>query len=96
VSDMDVIRRELELFSPEFAAKPQIIAANKIDALDDEQRAQSVERRATELALPFFRISGVTGAGVPGLLEAAWRELAAAREAEQTVELSTQDVPSAE
>ena len=67
---------------PELAVKPQLICANKIDALDDEERAAAVERRAHELGLPFFRISGVTGAGVPQLLEAAWRELAAAREAD--------------
>lgn len=82
VSDMDIIRRELELFAPELAAKPQLITANKIDALDDEERALAVERRAKELGLPFFRISGVTGAGLPPLLEAVWRELAAAREAD--------------
>jgi GTP-binding protein len=82
VSDMDIIRRELELFAPTLASKPHIIAANKIDALDDEQRAVSVEQHARALGLPFFRVSGVTGAGVPDLLEAAWRELAHAREAD--------------
>src|SRR5213075_2910867 len=34
VEDLDVLRRELELFQPTLAAKPQIVAANKIDALD--------------------------------------------------------------
>src|SRR5438552_3618132 len=34
VSDMDIIRRELQLFAPELAVKPQLICANKIDALD--------------------------------------------------------------
>jgi GTP-binding protein len=97
VSDMDVIRRELELFAPDFALKPQIIAANKIDALDDEARAASIEQRARDLALPFFRISGVTGAGVPELLEEVWRELAAGREAEAAdVELQQPNVPTTE
>jgi GTP-binding protein len=82
VSDLDIVRRELELFAPTLAAKPQLAAANKIDALDDEARAAALEKRAAELGLAFFRISGVTGAGVSGLLEAAWRELAAARAAE--------------
>ena len=82
VADLDVIRRELELFGPGLLTKPHIVAANKIDALDDEERAAAVERRAAELGLPFFRISGVTGNGLPALLEATWRELAAAREAE--------------
>src|SRR5438876_2039268 len=35
VEDLDTLRRELELFQPTLAAKPQIVAANKIDALDD-------------------------------------------------------------
>lgn len=82
VSDLDVLRRELELFDATLAAKPQIVAANKIDALDDEARAEAVESRARELGLPFFRISGVTGVGLPPLLEAIWRELAAGYEAE--------------
>lgn len=80
VHDLDTVRRELELFRPVFAARPQIVAANKIDALDDESRATALAHRASELGLPFFRISGVTGAGVPDLLEIIWRELAAARE----------------
>jgi 50S ribosomal subunit-associated GTPase HflX len=54
------------------------VAANKIDAADDERRVRGLERKARELDLPFFRISAVTGAGVPALLEAAWQELAAA------------------
>ena len=32
------MRRELELFRPEFAGRPQLVAANKIDAVDDEER----------------------------------------------------------
>jgi GTP-binding protein len=82
VVDMDVIGRELELFAPELAAKPQIVAANKIDAVDDPERVRAVEARASALGLPFFRISGVTGAGVAELLEAVWRALAAANDSE--------------
>jgi GTP-binding protein len=79
VSDLDTIRRELELFRPELAAKPQLVAANKIDALDDEGRVAGLARRADELQLPFFRISAVTGEGVAPLLEAAWHRLLAER-----------------
>ena len=35
VEDFDTIIEELRLFDPKVAAKPQIVAANKIDALDD-------------------------------------------------------------
>ena len=43
----------------------------------DATRGARSRRRARELGLPFFRISGVTGAGVPELLEAMWQRLAA-------------------
>jgi len=79
VDDLDTVRRELELFRPELAAKAQIVAANKIDALDDESRVSGLCTRAKALGLPFFRISAVTGAGLPELLEAAWSGLVAAR-----------------
>jgi len=84
VHDLDTVRRELELFQPTLAAKPQLVAANKIDALDDPQRVTALQRRASKLRLPFFRISGVTGAGVTELLEAAWRELQRARATAET------------
>jgi GTP-binding protein len=81
VEDLDTVRRELELFQPELAAKPQMVAANKMDAAgpDGEPAVRLLEKRAKALKLPFFRISGATGAGVPELLEALWRQLTAAR-----------------
>jgi GTP-binding protein len=78
VQDLDVVRRELQLFDSALAAKPQLVVANKIDAIDpegDADRITALARRAAELGLPFFRISGVTGAGVPELLEAVWQRL---------------------
>jgi GTP-binding protein len=78
VQDLDVVRRELQLFDSALAAKPQLVVANKIDAIDpegDADRIAALARRAAELGLPFLRISGVTGAGVPELLEAVWQRL---------------------
>jgi GTP-binding protein len=75
VADLDTVRRELELFQPALAAKPQLVAANKIDAVDDRDRVVRLERRARELGLPFLRISAATGEGLPELLEAMWRQL---------------------
>jgi len=80
--DLDTLRRELELFDAALAAKPQIVAANKIDALDDESRMTTLEARAKTLGLPFFKISAVSGAGVPELLEAMWQHVAADRAAD--------------
>jgi GTP-binding protein len=78
--DLDIVRRELGLFAPDLAAKPQLVAASKMDALDDPARAERLVARAAALDLPCFRISGVTGNGVPALLEAVWRVVAEARE----------------
>ena len=72
VADFETIRRELDLYNADLLAKPQLVVANKIDAIDDPARVDALAARARELALPFFRISAVTGEGVPQLLEAAW------------------------
>src|SRR5215213_4607910 len=82
VEDFDVIQRELALFDPQVAAKPQLVAANKLDAVDDPARVKALEKRVKKAKLPFFQISGVTGAGVDQLLEDAWRQIAAVREAD--------------
>ena len=83
-ADLDTVRRELELFQPTLAAKPQIVAANKIDAVDPEHHdagaVDALKRRAAQLDLPFVKISGVSGQGVPELLEAMWRRLDASRQ----------------
>jgi GTP-binding protein len=82
VEDLETVRTELALFDPAFASRPQIVTANKIDAMDDESRVKSLEKRAKKLKLPFYKISGVSGDGLPALLEAMWKYLAAQRESE--------------
>ena len=81
-SDLDTLRREIELFAPTLAAKPQLVAANKIDATSgsDNDAVAALAERARALDLPFHRISAVTGEGIPALLEAMWRCLAASRQ----------------
>jgi GTP-binding protein len=79
IEDFDTIVEELRLFSPAVAAKPQIVVANKIDAVADAAQVTALERHVRAQGLPFHRISAVTGAGVEGLLDAMWREIAAVR-----------------
>jgi GTP-binding protein len=76
VEDFETVSRELRLFRPELAAKPQIVAANKIDALSDDLGLSRLETHVASRGLPFFAVSAVTGRGVPDLLEAIWRILA--------------------
>ncbi len=73
--DLAVIRRELELFRADMLERPQIVAANKIDAIDDLDRLARLRAKAAEWGLAVFEISAVTGQGVPALLEALWREM---------------------
>jgi GTP-binding protein len=79
VADFDTIRRELELYNAEMLAKPQLVAANKIDAVDDPKRVAALEKRAKKLKLKFFEISAVTGQGTKELIEAAWPIIADGR-----------------
>ena len=83
VHDFDVITHELRQFDPGVAAKRQIVAANKMDALDDASRLERLEQHALAHRLPFHRISAATGEGVDDLLEAVWHQLAAAHAGEQ-------------
>jgi GTP-binding protein len=82
VEDFDIIRNELELYNRDLLAKPHLVAANKIDAVDEAERVTRLEERARELHLPFFKVSAVTGEGVQQLLEAAWPHIAEARAAD--------------
>jgi GTP-binding protein len=91
VTDFEVIQRELELFDPAVAAKPQLVAANKLDAVDDEARVKALEKRVKKARRPFFRISGVAGTGVDALLEAAWKQIAAVREADAAAPVDESD-----
>lgn len=70
VEDIYKINAELEAYNPEIAARPQIIAANKIDAVYSEGEAP-VERLKKEFepkGMKVFPISGVTGEGIKELL----------------------------
>ena len=75
-ADLDAIRRELELFAPALVERRQIVAANKMDALDEPDRLSRLEARAAELGLSVHRISAVTGTGLAPLLEAMWAGVA--------------------
>jgi GTP-binding protein len=81
VEDFDVISRELALFPGRDASgdrlsdKPVIVAANKIDALDEPDRLRRLEAHVRKLGLESYPVSAVTGAGVAPLLEAVWRAI---------------------
>ena len=67
------------LFDRTLAAKPQLVAATKMDAVVDDAQVAPLEKHARELGLPFFRISSAAGTGLDTLLEALWAEVRRAR-----------------
>jgi GTP-binding protein len=70
------IRAELEAFSPQLAAKREIVAANKMDLAPDEEGKQAVERLRQELQDgEVLAISGATRRGIEPLLERVWAVL---------------------
>ena len=81
VHDYDVIARELELFPGRDATgerlqdKSVVVAANKIDALDDPARLAALRAHLKRQGVPVFPVSAATGEGLPALLEAVWKEL---------------------
>ncbi len=86
VEDFDIITRELALFPGRDAAgerladKPVLVAANKMDALDEPDRLKRLEQHLQSAGVPLYPVSAATGQGLDGLLEAIWREVARERE----------------
>ncbi|HEY6065210.1 MAG TPA: GTPase ObgE [Thermoanaerobaculia bacterium] len=67
-SDVAVIERELQEFSPEVAARPRVLVASKVDAVSDPDRLESIRRAAAGRGLTFFEVSAVTRKGLDRLV----------------------------
>jgi GTPase len=86
VDDYEVITRELDLFpgrdasGERLADKPVIVAANKIDALDEPDRLERLRTHLRDKGVPLHAVSAAAGDGLPALLEDVWRNVTAARE----------------
>jgi GTP-binding protein len=76
-ADLDAIDRELALYSELLAAKPQIVAVNKVDVPEARAAARKLEATLRRRKKPprVLAISAVTGEGVPELLDAVAREV---------------------
>lgn len=72
VQDIRTILNELKAYNPELLTRPQVIAANKIDAIYTEEGAQNpldaLRREFEPEGIQVFPISGVSGHGVKELL----------------------------
>ncbi len=69
------VRAELEAYGEGLADKPELLALNKVDALDkDERKAKAAALKKAAKTKPFL-ISGVSGEGVTELLRATWKQV---------------------
>ena len=68
LADWRAINRELELFDPALAAKPQIVVANKIDLPEARETAALLKEKFAAMAMPFHAISAVTHEGLRELV----------------------------
>jgi GTP-binding protein len=70
IADFLTISRELELYKTDLLGKPQLVAASKMDALDEPERLERLRAFCGERGLTLFPISAVTGLGLKELVNA--------------------------
>ena len=69
IEDVKAINTELERYSPELAQRPQIIIANKCDALDEEvDDTQAFEDFVDENGWEMLYVSAATGEGIERMI----------------------------
>ena len=68
VEDFNTINNELKQYSEKLAKRKQIIVANKIDSMQDENLYKELEKMAKEKNIEIYKISAVTGEGLKQLL----------------------------
>ena len=69
VEDFYTINKELKKYSEKLATRKQIIVANKIDAMQDENLLKKIEDLAKKERVELFKISAVTKQGVEELID---------------------------
>ena len=79
VEAYQTVRTELAAYDDELAAKPEIIALNKIDALSPEDIRAKQAALSQAAGRTVLAISGVANTGVRGALGLIWREIAKSR-----------------
>jgi GTP-binding protein len=75
VEDYRTLNKELSLFDPALAKKPQIVALNKIDTPEAKQKLAKVRGYFRRIKKEVYPISALTGEGLPELLGSLSRHL---------------------
>ena len=84
--DYQTIIDELEAYGGELATKTRVTALNKIDALDEEERAEAKAELEAAVGGPVFMMSGVSREGLPEVLRAVRGEIEGDRERSKPAE----------
>ncbi len=89
IEDFDKINKELEAYSPRILRKPQLVAANKIDMIDeDDPQYLEFKKYVEEQGYQVFPMSAPLNLGVHEILNAALQEL---KRIEENPELAEED-----
>ena len=64
IDDFNKINEEIKKYSEKLATRKQIIVANKVDSMQDEENFNKIEKIAKDKDLKIFKISAVTGEGL--------------------------------
>ena len=75
VADFDAICAELAQWSPELAGRRMIVAANKVDIMEDPSLLQALRDHVEDKGCPLYEISAAAHQGTRELMYAAAREL---------------------
>lgn len=75
VEDFNTINEELKKYSEKLSNRKQIIVANKIDAMQDENLLKEVEELAKKENFKLFKISAATKQGIEELIDYVTEEL---------------------
>jgi GTPase len=75
VADYSQINSELALFDPNLARKPQIVALNKIDQPDVQERLGQLEKKFKKLGVDFMTVSALARTNTRELLLKAYQKL---------------------
>jgi GTPase len=75
IADYQTIQQELTAYGRGLSDRPQILALNKIDAVDAEDLAAIVSQFQALTQATVFTISAVTRSGLETLLNQVWQSL---------------------
>jgi len=75
IDDFDIINNELVKYNMELETRPQIVAANKTDIIQDKEIYNEFLREMEERGYKVFPISAATNQGVSELMKYAYTEL---------------------